>query len=117
MNEGHGRQVLQLPCGQKDDVGKASEGLKASGPDDGGLNLAVDVLCDGIAGTETIGRKNPGQVSLQGLAQPLEGFQPTASGPGNPGSKQGLGIFASSAPMMNLLVALFHAPGPGGLQA
>ncbi len=60
MSERIGRQVLQLPYGQKDDVGEASEGLKASGSDDGGLNLAVDVLGHGIAGAETIGGKSVG---------------------------------------------------------
>ncbi len=108
---------MQLSGGQKDDVGEASERLKPSSPDDGGLNLAVDVLGHGIAGTETIGRKNARQVGLQGFAQAFEGFQPTAPGPGDPGTKQGLGIFAGPALLMNLLVALFHAPGPGGLQA
>ena len=113
MNERIGRQVLQLSCGQEDDVGEASEGLKASGPDDGGLNLAIDVLCDGIAGTEPVSSQDAGQMGLQGVAQPFKGFQPTASGPGNPGSKQGLGIFARSAALMNLLVALFTCARPG----
>ncbi len=116
MSERIGRQVLQLPCGQKDDVGEASEGLKASGSDDGGLKLAVDVLGHGIAGAETIGGKNPAEMGLQGFAQAFEGFQATAPGPGDPGSKQGLGIFSGRALLMNLLVALFYAPGPGGLQ-
>ncbi len=117
MSERIGRDVMQLSGGQKDDVGQASDGLKPSSPDDGGLNLAVDVLGHGIAGTETIGRKNARQVGLQGFAQAFEGFQPTAPGPRGPGTKQGLGIFAGPALLMNLLVAPLHAPGPGGLQA
>ena len=74
MSERIGWEVLQLSCGQKDDVGEASEGLKASGSDDGGLNLAVDVFSHGIAGTETISGQDAGQMGLQGVAQPLEGF-------------------------------------------
>ena len=117
MSERIRRQVLQLSCGQEDDVGETSEGLKASGSDDGGLNLAVDVFSHGIAGTETISGQDARQVSLQGVAQAFEGFQPTASGPGDPGAKQGLWIFAGPALLMHLLIALLHAPGPGGLQA
>ena len=58
MSEGIGREVLQLPCGQKDDVGEASERLKSSSPDEGGLDLAIDVLGDGIAGSHSVGGKN-----------------------------------------------------------
>ena len=65
MSEGIGREVSQLSCGQKDDIGEASERLKSSSPDDGGLNLAVDVLGHGIAGTETVGGKNARQEGLQ----------------------------------------------------
>ena len=54
MSKRIGREVMQLPGGQKDDVGEASERLKPSRPDDGGLNLTVDVLGHGIAGTETV---------------------------------------------------------------
>ncbi len=114
VSERIGREVLQLPCGQKDDVGEASDGLKPSSPDDGGLNLAVDVLGHGIAGSEPVGGKNARQMGLQGFAQAFEGFQPTAPGPGDPGTKQGLGIFAGPALLMNLLIALLHPPGPGG---
>jgi hypothetical protein len=45
---------LQLSGGQENDVGQVS----ASSPDDSGLDLAVDVFCGGIAGTEPVGGKN-----------------------------------------------------------
>ena len=38
MSEGIGREVLQLSGRQENDVGEASDGLKASSPDNGGLD-------------------------------------------------------------------------------
>lgn len=116
MSERIGREVLQLPCVQKDGVGQASERLKASSPDNDGLNLAVDVFSHGIAAAEPIGRKNARQVGFHGFSQAFEGFQPTSSEHRDSGAKQRLWIFAGPALLMNLLVALLHAPGPGGLQ-
>jgi hypothetical protein len=57
------------PGRQENDVGQASDGLKSSSPDDGGLNLAVDVFCGGIAGIKPVGGKNAGQMGLQDFAQ------------------------------------------------
>jgi len=71
VSEGIGREVLQLPCGQKDDVGEVSEGFETSCPDDGGLNLAVDVLGHRIAGAQSVGGKNARQVGLQGTSKNL----------------------------------------------
>ena len=102
------------PGRQENDVGQASDGLKSSSPDDGGLDLAVDVFFGGIAGIKPLGGKNAGQMGLQDFAKVFEGLQPTASGPGYPGTKQGLGIFPGPSALMNLLVAFFHAPSAGG---
>ena len=51
MSEGIGPGVLLLFGRQENDVDKASDGVKALRPEDGGLNLAVDVLSQGVAGT------------------------------------------------------------------
>jgi hypothetical protein len=42
------------------------------------MDLAIDVLGSGIAGTKPIGGQNAGDMGLQGFAQPIEGFQSTA---------------------------------------
>lgn len=117
MSKRIGREVLQFPCSQKNDVGEASERLETSGSDDGGLNLAVDVLGHGVAGIEPVGGENAWKIRFQGFAQSLEGFKATAPCPGDPGAQQGLWVGTRSAPLMNVLVAFFHAPGPSGFQS
>lgn len=72
-------------------MGQATEGLEASGSDDGGLNLAVEVLGHGIADATAVCRQDAEQVRFQSLAQSLEWFQSRASSPGDPGPVERFG--------------------------
>jgi hypothetical protein len=49
LSERGGGEVLQLARGQDDDVGQAAERFEAAGLDNGGLNLAVEILGHCIA--------------------------------------------------------------------
>ena len=92
MIEGIGWEVLQLAGRQKDHVGEVSEGFETSCPDDSRLDLAVDVLGHRIAGSESVGGQNAGQMGFECLAQALEGLKATASCPGDESAKQGFGL-------------------------
>ena len=117
MSERIGWEVLQLTGRQKDHVGEVSEGFETSCPDDSRLDLAVDVLGHRIAGSESVGGQNAGQMGFECLAQALEGLKATASCPGDESAKQGFGLGTGSTLGVNLLVTLLHAPGAGGLQS
>jgi hypothetical protein len=53
-------------------VGETTERLKASGSDDGGLNLAVDVFSHGIAGPRRLTARIPDRWALRVLPKRLK---------------------------------------------